>query len=350
MSDYRVELDAYNGPLDLLLLLVKRHEVDLYDIPIAELTDQYLGYLKQIERIDVELAGEFLVMAATLIEVKSQLLLPRPEAVEGGESESALDELDPRYELIQQLLAYKRFKDAAMQLDDRKNEWANRFAHVPIKNSGQPRNEDDDEAAELIEFDLEDANVADLCEAFTRILESIGEGPAKHRVVYDDTPVSLHAEDIVDRLQRLGKDGALTLQDIFVGRESRSEMIGLFLATLELVNCKRVKLKQDRLKGEIRLTLTTEQEQQEVETPIWRDPETGEVQYDWPSDSLREYAKRRAERSARRQFGKEQEVVDEDLAMDENSGDVMTQVEDAEGDVDVETEAEDQISESTESV
>lgn len=324
MPDYRVELDAYNGPLDLLLFLVKRHEIDLYDIPIAELTKQYLAYLQEIQRIDVELAGEFLVMAATLMEVKSQMLLPRPEMAEGGDAEGALDQLDPRYELVQQLLEYKRFKDAAMQLDDRKDEWSHRFPHVPVKGAALSQNDD---SAEQIEYDLEDANVADLCEAFTRILESIGQGSYHHEVVYDDTPVALHADDIIDRLQRLGEGGYLTLQDVFVGRQSRSEMIGLFLASLDLVNRKMIKLKQDRLKGEIRLSLTTEEERQERETPIWRDPETGEVQYDWPSDNLREYAKRRAERAARRQFGKDD--PDEDLALDDDTAsvDVMTEVE-----------------------
>ena len=123
---YRVELDAYAGPMDLLLYLVRRHEIDLNDIPIAKLTDQYLRHLKVIETIDVENAGEFLVMAATLLEIKSAMIMPPPEAGEGEDSAAEGDENetsgggasggDPRYELVQQLLAYKRYKDAAIGL------------------------------------------------------------------------------------------------------------------------------------------------------------------------------------------------------------------------------------------
>jgi segregation and condensation protein A len=132
-QDYRVQLDAYAGPLDLLLYLVKRHEIDLNDIPVAELTEQYLNHLKVIQEIDVELAGEFLVMAATLLEVKSQMLVP--QVTEDGEEAPATDSIedptDPRYELVQQLLAYKRFKDAAIDLEERQREWEARLPPPP---------------------------------------------------------------------------------------------------------------------------------------------------------------------------------------------------------------------------
>src|SRR5690606_17130646 len=128
---------------------------------------------------------------------------------------------------------YKRYKDAAMHLDERREQWQQRFARVPAKQ--KPPGQEDN--AEPIEIDLEDASALDLCEAFARILASIGSGPSGHSVVYDDTPIALHADDIVDRLSR---DGAMTLQALFVGRRGRSEMIGLFLATLELVRQKRL--------------------------------------------------------------------------------------------------------------
>ena len=287
--DYRVELDAYSGPLDLLLLLVRRHEIDLHDIPIAQLTDQYLRHLEVIKHINVDLAGEFLVMAATLLEIKSAMLLPRPET-DAAESDESAAVLDPRHELVQQLLAYRRFKDAAFELEGRREAWAERFTRRPPRGSGS------DAAAELVEFDLDDVHVLDLCEAFARILESIGSGPSAHEVVYDDTPIGLHAEDIVDRLQR---EGSMTLQAIFVGRASRSELIGLFLATLELVRQRRVRAVQERLGGEIRLALRTDEELEAIarqeEQPVdWRDPESGEIQYEWPSEQARERAQRRA--------------------------------------------------------
>src|SRR5690606_28125633 len=141
---------------------------------------------------------------------------------------------DPRYELVQQLLAYKRFKDAAYELDERRREWEARFPVRPAKREQPATAGDDDEATPLEPLDLEDVQVLDLCKAFARILDSIGQKKV-HEVTYDDTPIALHAEDILDRLQRDGTGGGMTLQQIFVGRTSRSEMIGLFLAVLELV-------------------------------------------------------------------------------------------------------------------
>jgi len=318
MQDYRVELDAYNGPLDLLLFLVRQHEIDLHDIPVAKLTDQYMAYLRAIERIDVELAGEFLVMASTLLEIKSRMLLPLPEAGE-GEATDGLDELDPRYELVQQLLAYKRYKDAALELDERKDQWAQRHPRQPgaIASISQPDAVGDEldpdapQDAEPVEFDLEDANVMDLCEAFVRILDSIGQGPGTHQVIYDDTPMALHAEDIIDRLQRLGGEGAsITLAEIFLGRRSRSEMIGLFLATLSLVYQRKLRVTQDRLKGEVSLVLTSDAEQidpDQGEPPDWTDPKTGEVQYDWPSKKDRKRSEERARRRAELRAAREAE-------------------------------------------
>lgn len=312
-QDYRVQLDAYAGPLDLLLYLVKRHEIDLNDIPVAELTEQYLNHLKVIQEIDVELAGEFLVMAATLLEVKSQMLVP--QVTEDGEEAPATDSIedptDPRYELVQQLLAYKRYKDAAIDLEERQREWEARFPAHPTARppEARPKQADAPDDAEQVEIDLEDANIMDLCEAFGRILDSIGHKP-QVEVTYDDTPISLHAEDIADRLKR---DGPMTLQKVFEGRKGRGEMVGLFLAVLELVRTRRVRVEQDRADSEIRLALRPEADYIDPTTPgaganpgadaeatDWRDPETGEMQYDWPDEASRLRAERRATRRANR--------------------------------------------------
>ena len=319
-ADYRVELDTYSGPLDLLLLLVRRHEIDLNDIPIAALTDQYLQHLELLKHIDVNLAGEFLVMAATLLEIKSAMLMPPIEP--GEDDEQAPGEpLDPRYELVQQLLTYKRFKDAALQLDDRRLTWQARY---PLRPSHATENRDDEpDDAELVELDLEDVHVLDLCQAFSHILESIGQGTIEHQVVYDDTPVALHAEDIIDRLQR---DGPLTLQQIFVGRQSRGEMIGLFLATLELVRQRRVGVEQDRIVGTISLKLISEDQRAQFTSQDdlehdWRDPQTGKVQYDWPSEDARQRAearaKRRFERLQKRQFGGDDHEEEDVIIVDD---------------------------------
>lgn len=351
IEDYRVQLEAYSGPLDLLLHLVKRHEIDLNDIPIAALTDQYLKHLAMIQQIDVERAGEFLVMAATLMEIKSQMLVPRPaghdEAGPGGAKQpgrsdngGAAETLDPRHELVQQLLAYKRFKDAAIELEQRQHDWARRLpAHPAARSKGEPCA---DGGADPIEIDLEDVHVLDLCKAFARILDSIGRS-RDHQILYDDTPISLHAEDIFDRLKRqraaarrsdpastaagstdpaapelAGPDpaaaqpgpaaaadcqGSLTLGQIFEGRTSRGEMIGLFLAILELVRERKIRIIQDADAREIRLELRPEFEpaQGADEKPAdWRDPQTGQMRYEWPDDAARLRAEQRAKTRAER--------------------------------------------------
>jgi len=289
-GDYRVRLDAYAGPLDLLLYLVKRHEIDLHDIPVAELTEQYLRHLEVIKSIDVESAGEFLVMAATLVEVKSRMIIPQSlrEGEEGdADPTQDIDEQeDPRYELVQQLLAYKAFKDAAYALDDRAQQWENRF---PVKAKAGQRVEE--EKPQEVTIDLEDVNVFDLCEAFGRILETVGH-VGDHAVTYDDTPISMHAEDIHDRLRTDAPAGGLTLQEIFEGRSNRSEMIGLFLATLELVRQRLVVVVQDEaISGatpgaNIRLVLVPEDERQPMNDDAER-VDIGDVQYEWPDEESR---------------------------------------------------------------
>jgi len=321
LEDYRVELDDYCGPLDLLLFLVKKNEIDLNDIPMAKLTQQYLEHIEGLNRFDINLASEFLVMAATLLEIKSQLLMPKgsEESGQDGEGEAAsgsdaLSELDPRYELVKQLLAYKRFKDAANSLGQRQEEWEARFPYRPAKlpkpalrsDGDYVEGEDPSEAEDAapIEIDLEDVSITDLCEAFARILESIGQAKSVHAVTYDDTPISLHAADIYDRLKR---EGPLTLQAIFVGRRTRGEMIGLFLATLELVREKKVKVTQDRIAGEIAIEVRAadEQLQESDDTATdWTDPKTGEVQYEWPSENAKMRAEKRASRRLARATGK----------------------------------------------
>lgn len=321
-AGYRVQLDAYAGPLDLLLFLVKRHEIDLNDIPMAQLTEQYLNHLKVIDSLggaadqpmDVEKAGEFLVMAATLVEIKSAMLMPQIQAAEDeGEDDPTQDAMiDPRFELVQQLLAYKRYKDASLALDERRAEWDHRFPAGAKPGTKKTRGADatdadnentsEDEAAASsapVELDLEDVNVMDLCSAFGRMLDAIGF-TGDHEVTYDDTPISLHAEDIADRLERDGGVDGMTLAKLFVGRKSRSEMIGLFLATLELVRQRRILVVQPPVGGDIRLQLRPEADRTDLDdsddqaSRDWVNQETGEIDYDWPDEATRKRAEKRA--------------------------------------------------------
>ena len=299
-TDYRVRLDAYAGPLDLLLYLVKRHEIDLHDIPVATLTEQYLRHLEVIKSIDVDSAGEFLVMAATLVEIKSRMIIPQAQREGDGDNDDPTQDIeetaDPRYELVQQLLAYKAFKDAAYALEDRAQQWEHRF---PVRAKAGQRPPEDEKPQEVT-IDLEDVNVFDLCEAFGRILETVGH-VGDHAVTYDDTPISMHAEDIHDRLRTDAPKAGLTLQEIFEGRSNRSEMIGLFLATLELVRQKLVTVVQDeQLKdaapglpgAHVRLVLVSEEDrlrmQAENDAADNQSAETIDAPtYDWPDEESR---------------------------------------------------------------
>ena len=238
MTDYRVNLDVYNGPLDLLLYLIRRDELDIYDIPIAHVTEQYLRYVETIQDLDPNLAGEFLVMAATLMEIKTRMLLPSPPPAEGGEAGLAID---PRAELVKQLLQYKAFKDVAGDLRE--------AGEIQLLKFPRPAPEGPTDRAEI---PLEDVQVWDLVDAFSKLMEAIGHRPTHHEVIYDDTPIELHATDIVDRL---GREGALTFEKIFEGRTLRSEIVGLFLALLELVRQKKVRATQDANFGRITVGL-----------------------------------------------------------------------------------------------
>jgi len=243
MEEYRVNLDIYNGPLDLLLYLIRRDEVDIHDIPIARITEQYVQYVDLLNRLDPNLAGEFLVMAATLMEIKTRMLLPSPEQTEEGE---AGDGLDPRAELVRRLLEYKAFKDAA---DDLRQQHEAQSLKYPRGRQPAPPGE--------TELDLEDVQVWDLMEAFNGLLAAIGADARQHEVIYDDTPLELHATDIADRLE---KEGPLTFAQIFEGRDSRLELVGLFLAMLELIRQKRVVARQEGNFGEIYIHLRPAEE------------------------------------------------------------------------------------------
>ena len=241
-DDYQVRLSNFEGPLDLLLFLIRRAEIDIHDIPIVDITEQYFQYLKQIDEIDIELAGEFLVIAATLIEIKSRTLRP-PQARDGEDAPEdiaeGLESADPRYELVQQLLAYQRYRMASERLDEQRVEHSQRYK--ASARAGEDAEEDTPEEEEAIE--LEDVHLGDLVDAYQRIVEAVDfERVGEHEVEYDDTPIALHEQDLIDRIER-EESKRITLQKVFTGRR-RGEMIGLFLAVLELVRNQRVRAVQ----------------------------------------------------------------------------------------------------------
>jgi segregation and condensation protein A len=237
-ESYRVQLDVFSGPLDLLLYLVRRDEIDIQDVQLARLTDQYLEYIKLLEKVDPNTAGDFLVMASTLVELKSRALLPTPPL------ESEEDEDDPQVMLVRQLLEYKRFKDAARALGSAADDRRKRFVRQPA-----------DLPKELEGVELEEAQVWDLLSAFGRVMSAIGQGPGLHQVTYDDTPLAEYAAMILDTLEY---GGPTEFQALFADHVNRAEIVGLFLALLELIRKQRVRAEQDRAYGTIYLFLLME--------------------------------------------------------------------------------------------
>jgi len=221
LSDYRVNLEIFAGPMDLLLYLVRKEEVDIYDIQLTKITEQYLHYIEMLQHFDIDVAGDFLVMASTLMQIKSSMLLPKadPDHLDGE------DLFDSRTELIRQLLEYKKFKDAANLLSDARGDQDQRYPRPGtiidnLKPDSEPK------------IDLEQVSVWDLLEAFDAIMVATGGASFDVSHIVDDTPIDLYQIEILNRLQT---DGPMTFARLFESRKSRSEMVGLFLALLELV-------------------------------------------------------------------------------------------------------------------
>ncbi len=233
--EYQVDLETFRGPLDLLLYLVKRNEVDIFDIPIAKVAEQFLEYMGLLEMIDVEWAGEFLVMAATLMEIKSRMLLPRNE-------ELAVEEDDPRKELVRQLLEYRKYKDAAALLEAQAEKQQTRLARQPLEILQPP---------DPAQQPLQHVELWDLVSAFGRLMrETMALQP--QQIVLDETPIQVHMEHILARLQAQPR---LALTELITPPVTRGRLLGLFLATLELIKGKRVQVVQDQPFGDILLHL-----------------------------------------------------------------------------------------------
>jgi segregation and condensation protein A len=228
MTDYRINLDIFSGPLDLLLYLVRKEEVDIYDIPIAKITEEYIRHIEMMQLFDIELAGEFLIMAAMLMEIKSAMLLPKDQV-------NALEEdvSDPRHELIRQLLEYKKYKDAANMLNLSSQTQQQKYSRSDnIIQSLEPKTEP--------ELDLESITVWDLLNAFDTMMKATGN-LMDIRHITDDTPIDLYQIEVLHRLQN---EGPMNFTRIFEGKKNKLVMVGLFLGVLELVREKLITAEQ----------------------------------------------------------------------------------------------------------
>jgi segregation and condensation protein A len=244
-TEFRTNLESYRGPLDLLLFLIRRDEVDVFDIPIARIVEQYQIYLEILKDVDPNLCGEFLVMAANLMEIKSKMLLPREELAEDGELE------DPRLELVRQLLEYKKYKERAMLLEMRMAERCRRHERPLVDLAPE---EIDDGAP----VDLGNISVWDLLTAFHRIQLALGFREP-HRVVNRDRPIEEYVADVKEMLGSAPNRTA-PFESLFAGVRTRQAAIGFFLAMLEMAKERMIVIFQDALFGPIFVKLRPEDE------------------------------------------------------------------------------------------
>lgn len=231
---YHVKLEIFEGPMDLLLHLIKKHELDIYDIPIAPITRQYLEYLELMQSLDMEIAGDFLVMASTLTHIKSKMLLPPAENPEDDD-----DGTDPRAELIRRLLEYKRFKDAAGSLEQREHDWSKVYTR---ETEVTPELPPDDQPL------LFDFHLFDLLAALKDVLNRAPDAGIE---------ITAEAISITDKiatiLARLESVDSLLFADLFDGSAARAHIIATFMALLELMKNRIVRAVQIEQFGAIRL-------------------------------------------------------------------------------------------------
>jgi len=252
MSDFKIQFEVFEGPMDLLLFLVKKQEVDIYDVNMTELAHQFLGYLDIMKTLDLDLAGEFIVMASTLMYIKSRELLPVDQQIE-DENEEEIE--DPRWELIRKLVEYKRFKDITTDLQKLEFEQEKVYTRRPGSIPLDPLPMDN----------RLEASIFDLIGAVDRVLQQyFSREAAKREIVDDQWSIS---EKIVVIRHRLGEAKRLRFSELFNEAGSRGEIVATFLALLELVRLKQLLAMQSEVFGEIDIVIAPIEMQRIVPGP-----------------------------------------------------------------------------------
>ncbi|MEE9394191.1 MAG: segregation/condensation protein A [Planctomycetota bacterium] len=247
--EYKVSLDHFAGPMDLLLYLIRKEEVEIYEIPIGNILDQYLAYLELLQEVSLDDAGDFAVMASTLMVIKSKMLLPVEEV-------DLAEELDPRYELVQQLLEYKKIKERSKSLENR--------AHIQIKRLGRPTSARPEGEIEE-DRTLDELQVWDLFRYFQKVMSETLMDARKDRVITGrQVPVRSYAA----KLEKRVRQAPIFLSELVGDAKDKSELIGYFLAILLLLKTQVVSAVQSGQYGDIRITpreLSDEARAQELE-------------------------------------------------------------------------------------
>lgn len=237
---YKIRLEMFEGPLDLLLYLVKKDHLNIYDIPIAQITEQYLKYLELMKLLDLNVAGEFLVMAATLLQIKSKMLLPAEEVPQVQEEE------DPRAELVRRLLEYEKFKEIAEELRKKEIEQRDIFKRPKVQGGEVPQRE-----TEEVYFE---ASLFDLITAFSQALEDVPKN-LFYEVIKDEFTVE---EKVHQLLHLLLVESSVSLSRLFTQAKNKIEIVVTFLAILELIKMKEIVARQKGLFGEIEVCRNSE--------------------------------------------------------------------------------------------
>ena len=237
MAEYKVQFEVFEGPLDLLLYLVKKEEVDIYQVNLTKIATQFIEYIELMRQLDLEVAGEFVVMASTLMYIKSRELLPVDQQVEAEGDE---EEQDPRWELIRQLVEYKKFKDAATQLQAREAEQENVFPRLPGRL----------ELESTTPLPRPEVSLFDLIHAVNHVLKRFQQRDEPRDIFEDKWTVS----EKLELLRRLiAARGRLRFSELFEQTASRTEVVVTFLALLELIRLKHITVGQQAPFGEIEI-------------------------------------------------------------------------------------------------
>jgi segregation and condensation protein A len=235
-----IKLQMFEGPLDLLLHLIDEAKVEIQDIPIHEITDQYLAYLHSMHQLELDVASEFLVMAATLLLIKSRTLLPKPPPIETYDEEWGV-EVDPREELIQRLIEYRKYKEAVHLLKDRQQERSQIFSKEPEDLTPY--------APIIVEEPLRGVQLTHIVKAFERVLQKTKKGEQVAKIRRDEISVKERMREIRALIRR--SNGKLLFSQLFTDDVSRELLVVSFLALLELMKVKRIRCYQHRLFDDI---------------------------------------------------------------------------------------------------
>ncbi len=248
-SDYRIKLQVFEGPLDLLLFLIRKNELDIYDIPIESVTKQYIDALRAMQELDLELAGEFFVMAATLMEIKSRMLLPK--GLHAVDPDADEEEIDPRWDLVHQLLQYKKFKEAAEKLNElalSRHDLMARFVST-LSRSEQDR-------------PLKNVDRIELWNAFNIVLRRLAEKLVVGEIHDEQVTVSDRMEYLLEKTKT---EKTFIFSHLFPGQVTLRMLVATFLAVLELTRLKRLRVRQDEAFTDI--VCSAVEEQIPLETP-----------------------------------------------------------------------------------